>query len=223
MARNQATEKTALIQNDDLKIQVFEELEYVWVRRGKFWMEPTTGIKQPLTRRIRAIKSALQGFLDDARPGDRRGLSALLQGGSQGTARIRRGPAGDDHPVVKSIGRTHSPTASGLAGACRPRPSGNTPRAAARRATSTPGQPHQPAESELLRQRASLEGTSPVGSFSPMDTASTTWLEMFGSGVPIGLRRTTTRSLRNPIPRVPTKKPTHESFGAVRGAATRAF
>ncbi len=45
MARNQVTKKKSLSQNGNLKIEVFEELEYVWVPRGSFWMGAPEGDK----------------------------------------------------------------------------------------------------------------------------------------------------------------------------------
>ena len=45
MARNQVAAKTELSRNGNLKIDVFEELEYVWVPRGRFWMGANEGDK----------------------------------------------------------------------------------------------------------------------------------------------------------------------------------
>ena len=45
MAHNQVAAKTELSRNGNLKIEVFEELEYVWVPRGRFWMGANEGDK----------------------------------------------------------------------------------------------------------------------------------------------------------------------------------
>ena len=102
MARNQATEKTELIQNDDLKIQVFEELEYVWVRRGKFWMGATEGDKvAAYSENPRHSVRLTKGFWMTRGPVTVEAYRRFCKAIHKELPEYAGFRQGDDHPVVK--------------------------------------------------------------------------------------------------------------------------